>query len=196
VISDRLDVSATGSAAAASRAGRLAAAADDLACGLHRLAPSESRHALDLALTHLSHVVGLIPEAERPPFLFQCWERCLRDLGPAQRVALSRRAAAEADRILYDATARTMSDELRELWLGYRTVVAATLAAPTDDDSTPVNYLLFEHAHHAHRRLDIPLDIEAVAARVLRAATSCVLPEPMAEQLPARMLEAAGASAP
>ncbi|NGO67572.1 hypothetical protein [Streptomyces boncukensis] len=123
---------------------------------------------LPLAVAHMRQVSGLVPDRDRAGFLFACWKDWTCDATPAQRVALEQWVTALPATPEWRAE-MGWSAEVRAAWRRYLDTLQVTAIDP-DMTGTPLNYLLFEHAHLLHRRLGIPPGTEGLAARIVRSA--------------------------
>ena len=124
---------------------------------------------LSLAVLHLRRLVGLVPAGDRLAFLFLCWQHWTADLSAEERIGLGIQVSLGADAALEAAGEFRMSEAADRSWQTYHRAVHALAAEQAEDDSAPINYLLFEHAHLTHSRLGIPAAVEALAARLVRA---------------------------
>lgn len=122
---------------------------------------------LDAATRHLRFLSGLMPDRDRPAFLFLCWQHWSRELTADQRVELVRQADQQAAELLHPAAG---TDRWQHRWDRYFDEFNALLQGEAGDPDLPVNYVLFDHAHLTHNRLGIMAGTEALAARAVRAA--------------------------
>lgn len=123
---------------------------------------------LPLAVAHMRQVSGLIPDTDRGGFLFSCWTDWTYGTTPEQRVALAEWVAALSTTPEWSAE-MGWSAELRAAWRRYLDTLRVTAIDP-DAAGSPINYLLFEHAHLLHNRLGISRGSEALAARIVRSS--------------------------
>ncbi len=120
------------------------------------------------AVTHLSQLATLVPEADRATFLFTCWRDSSARMSRAQRVVIAR----EADRwhacpVREDVEIAWEHGKSGE-WQRYVDAIG-NLAADAQDAELPLNYLLFDHARLTHNRVGISPDNEGFAAWLLRS---------------------------
>jgi hypothetical protein len=120
-----------------------------------------ARTPVAFAVLHLHSLLGLVPAADRPGFLFACWQRWSVGLRPAHRVWLRRWASLQAPALL------ALTDRLGEgeLWSRYRQSVRLVIADP----ALPPSYSLYEHVHATQVRFGVPTDARSLAALVVRA---------------------------
>lgn len=178
-------------AAESSLAAQLSAASSDFALELLAdggLAPDDHLNAAALNLRFLS---GLLPAADRASFLFHGWQHWSRSLTPAQRIELGEQAAKEAEHIMRTTEQSVTQAHWLDPWQRYFRALESILDSQSSAAGTPINYLLFEHAHLTHNRLGVPAGVEAVAARALRTALTAQPGEP-----PSLLLQVAPASQP
>ncbi|MET9972135.1 lantibiotic dehydratase C-terminal domain-containing protein [Streptomyces sp. NPDC006356] len=146
----------------------LAAASSELAVGLTAAGTLRPEDGLAWAVRHLQHLVGLVPQRERRAFLFLCWQHWTMALEPAHRIDLGVRAEMEAESVTRE-TADPTTGPATGPWGRYTESTRAIATAPGFSADAPANFLLFEHAHRTHGRLGLPLAVEALAARIVRA---------------------------
>jgi hypothetical protein len=127
----------------------------------------DSAAQLDAATRHLRFLSGLMPPADRPAFLFLCWQHWSRELTADQRVERGRQADQLAMELLHRAAGTA---PWQQRWDRYFDEFCAVLQGDSGDPDQPVKYVLFDHAHLTHNRLGIAADTEALAARAVRTA--------------------------
>jgi hypothetical protein len=149
-------------------ADELAAVSSELAVGLTAGGEPRPENGLTWAVRHLQHLVDLVPQRERRAFLFHCWQHWTIPLEPAHRIDLGVQAEIEAESVTRD-TADPMTGPAAGPWGRYTEATRAIVPATGFTAGVPVNFLLFEHAHRTHGRLGLPLAVEALAARIVRA---------------------------
>ncbi|MEW2623452.1 hypothetical protein [Streptomyces sp. NPDC048106] len=137
----------------------LAAVASEFALAVRHVDDPGPREALALGVAHLRGVAGLLPEASRPAFLFQCWQRWSAGLSPRQRVALAAGAGPVPEHGEQAAPAPL------EAYL-HRT--RRTIRGQRPGQGLPEPYLLFHQTEAAHDRLGIPAGPSAAAALTVR----------------------------
>jgi hypothetical protein len=145
-------------------ADELAAVSSELAITLAALGALRQEDGLAWAVRHLRHLVDLVPQRERRAFLFVCWQHWTVALEPAHRIALGIQAEIEAESVTQEPTGPAAGP-----WGRYTEATRAIATAPGFTADAPTNFLLFEHAHRTHGRLGLPLAVEALAARIVRA---------------------------
>ncbi|MEU5950208.1 hypothetical protein ABZ793_32320 [Micromonospora sp. NPDC047465] len=150
----------------AARGGPLAYAGSDLALALLGgdgawLAGLE----LPLAVAHLRHLTGLMPEADRPAFLFLHWQDRSWSLTGAQRRDLATQADAGAEKIVLAAGDLPFTGEVAAAWRRYLHQVADVVGRPAE---VPRGFLLAHHAQLTHDRWGIAPEVDSLAAMALR----------------------------
>ncbi|QTD95911.1 hypothetical protein [Streptomyces cyanogenus] len=146
----------------------LAAVSSELAVALTAEGGPADQEALVWAVRHLQHVVGLVPQRDRRAFLFACWQQWSAGLAPEDRVSLGLQAEIEAESVTGQAAAGPRRGPAVS-WTRYTERTRAIAADPAFTAQAPGNYLLFRHAHRTHARMGLPLAVEALAARIVRA---------------------------
>lgn len=136
----------------------LALVSSELALDLCRA--GEPAAGLPAAMLHLWSLLGGVDDRSRAFFLFSLWEHWTRRMRPHQRVALAARAADPGP-----AGALLPGHRIPAAWHHQLRVVARVAR---DAGTTPVNYLLYEHAKTGAARLGLPADSLALAAAMLR----------------------------
>jgi hypothetical protein len=134
-----------------------------------------------LALLLVQAAVRLVPEPQRPGFLFLSWQTAAAALSPHERVQI----AARADRYGPERTRRAADHiprggDVEAAWRRY-VETAQNIVATDDRTGPPTNYLLFEHARQTHTRLGIPAATESFAARAVRVSLRAGVTEPARE---------------
>lgn len=150
----------------AGRAAGIDHAASEFALALLRRGEPEPDATLPVTVCHLARVLSLVPESAHADFLFLCWQRRIRPLGATQRVDLG----IAADRMATTLAERLDGVRPDHVWQRYARALRRILVEQPPTDLVPVNYLLFEHVHLTHDRLDIPVVVQALAVRALRTA--------------------------
>nr|QRV62340.1 Lantibiotic biosynthesis dehydratase [Verrucosispora sp.] len=125
--------------------------------------------ALPVVVLHLRELVELLPAADRPGFLFTCWQEWSSELGPRRRVELAVESDYQAELLGTAILDPALAGERGPAWAGYLDTLRHVAGAAHTDPQTPLGYLLFDHAHLTHNRLGVTPDLEAMAARLLRA---------------------------
>jgi hypothetical protein len=110
-------------------------------------------------------ITALVREADRLPFLFQCWYHWSAALTSRVRVGCGIAARLRADSVRQD-TARIAD---ASIWRDYLQAVSRTISAVPATSGAPANYLLFDHARRTHRRLGVSPETEMLAVQVVRA---------------------------
>lgn len=159
-----------GTAGTADLAVELASISSELALGLLSCPDPAWSRTLPAAIHHLSRVLEFVPEKHRLSFLFQCWQTWSNTLEPARRVAVGAFADMDAGRATKIIESVRVAESTAAHWTSYDSALAETLSDNAIPNGTPVNYLLFEHAHLTNNRLGIDTETEARAARTLRSA--------------------------
>lgn len=149
---------------------RLATASSSFALELLGGGDLDAAAQLDVTALHLHFLTEALPAAERPAFLFFCWHHWTRRLAPQRRIELAEQAEKHAPDLLRRVPEPALPPEWEPAWQRYVGALKALLQSRPADDGTPLNYLLFRHAHLTHNRLGIPVATEAMAARALRIA--------------------------
>ena len=119
----------------------------------------------DLAVKHMRGIASLVGEAERLPFLFQCWYHWSAALTSRVRVGCGMAARLRDDSVPQDTAPMAGASG----WRDYLRAVSRTISAVPAASGAPANYLLFDHAHRTHRRLGVSLETEVLAVQVVRA---------------------------
>ncbi|WP_030748247.1 hypothetical protein [Streptomyces sp. NRRL S-31] len=155
---------------------RRAAATDELATRSSELAlalagsgglTQEDR--LALAVLHLRHAAGFLPDPERSAFLFLCWQYWAASLDAEQRLAVGRRAADRAGELIDASDLLAMDARVAAAWQDYLSELGSLVAGDGAAEH-PGKYLLFEHLRLTHLRLGVPARAEALAALAVRGA--------------------------
>lgn len=125
--------------------------------------------ALPVVVLHLRELVDLLPAADRPGFLFTCWQEWSSELEPRRRVELAMESDYQAKLLGAAILDPALAGERGPAWARYLDTLRRVVDAADADPQTPLGYLLFDHAHLTHNRLGVSPDLEAMAARLLRA---------------------------
>ncbi|WP_245675745.1 hypothetical protein [Micromonospora halophytica] len=153
----------------AARGGPLASAASDLALALlGGDAPWLAGAELALAVTHLRHLCGLMPAADRLAFLFLHWQDRSRRLTGAQRRELAAQADTGAEKIVLAAGDLPLTDAVASAWRRYLDRVADVIDRDHEAPSPPRGFLLAHHAQLTHERWGIGPNVDSLAALALR----------------------------
>ncbi|MEU3569795.1 hypothetical protein AB0E96_15400 [Kitasatospora sp. NPDC036755] len=152
----------------------LAFRSGELALETLRHGPLDEERQLGFAVLHLGRLVELLPESERPAFLFLYWQERVGRLSREERLRAAERADVHGAALAAAATPEGFgnfrSGELAGTALrNYLDAARSAVEAPARPDA-PANYLLFGHARHTHERMGIPASTDALAARALRTA--------------------------
>jgi hypothetical protein len=163
------------------RAEELAKASSELALDLSRAGEPTDWSALPVAMLHLWSLLGAVHEDARSAFLFSCWESWTRGMPPERRITLAKLAATTGDAVLARTESLLGDEVLREMWQRHVDVVARIAGTARPADTTPLNYLLFDHVGYGVAILGLPRETTALAAAVLRGARNgagSALPRP------------------
>ncbi|MCX5399867.1 hypothetical protein [Streptomyces sp. NBC_00102] len=145
---------------------RLSALGEELAAAVPGAADLSPSAQAATAARHLRLLTGLLPQAQRGAFLFQCWQYWSMPFTPAVRTRLS--AAADG----LDVSGSGAGGPEDTAWAGYDRAVRAFAEESAERGLPVLPFHWFGHARHVHRILGVPPEAESCAALALRRALS------------------------
>jgi hypothetical protein len=114
--------------------------------------------AFELGVRHLRGIAGLLPEAARPGFLFQCWQSWSATLSPRRRAELAAEAQVRTSTVPPSGTGAR----------GYLEQTRRVIRHQRPGTGLPEPYLIFHQAGATHARLGVPPGWGAAAALTVR----------------------------